>query len=45
MIGWIIVAVGTFATLWSIGAAIYFTVRPGETNADHPKLLILRNDR
>lgn len=45
MIGAIIVAVGTAATLWSIGAAIYFTVWPGETNPDHPKLLILRNDR
>jgi hypothetical protein len=45
VIGWAIVAVGTLATLWTIAAAMYWTIRPGETNPDHPKYLILRNDR
>jgi hypothetical protein len=45
MIGGIIVAVGTIATLWTICAAVYWTVHPGETDPDHPKRLILRNDR
>ncbi len=45
MIGWAIVAIGTAATLWSIAASIYWTVRPGETDPAHPKRLILRSDR
>jgi hypothetical protein len=45
VIGWLIVATGTLATLWTIAAALYFTIRPGETEPDHPKRLILRNDR
>lgn len=45
MIGWIIVAVGSLATLWTFGACIYWTLHPGETSPDHPKRLILRSDR
>lgn len=45
MIGWAIVLAGTVATLWSVAAAIYWTVRPGETDPRHPKYSILRNDR
>lgn len=45
MIGWIIVIAGTLATLWSIAAAIYWTVNPGETDPAHPKYSILRSDR
>jgi hypothetical protein len=45
MIGWIIVAVGTVATLWTICASIYWTIWPGETEPDHPKNIILRSDR
>ncbi|HLI95130.1 MAG TPA: hypothetical protein VKT72_03465 [Candidatus Baltobacteraceae bacterium] len=45
MIGWIIVIVGTAATLWTICAAIYWILRPGETEPDHPKRIILRDDR
>lgn len=45
MIGWIIVIAGTLATLWSIAAAIYWTVNPGETDPSHPKYSILRSDR
>ncbi|HKU66244.1 MAG TPA: hypothetical protein VJP85_00555 [Candidatus Baltobacteraceae bacterium] len=45
MIGWIIVGVGAVATLWAFAASIYWTIRPGETQPDHPKYLILRNDR
>ncbi len=42
MIGSIIVVVGTIATLWAFAAAAYWTVRPGETNPEHPKRMILR---
>lgn len=45
MTGSIIVAIGTLATLWTIGAALYWTIRPGETEPDHPKRMILRSDR
>lgn len=45
MIGWIIVAAGVAATLWTIAAAIYWMVCPGETEPDHPKRIILRHDR
>lgn len=45
MIGWIIVTIGSAATLWTICAALYWTIRPGETNPDHPKYSILRSDR
>jgi hypothetical protein len=43
--GWIVVAIGTLATLWTIGACIYWTVWPGETDPDHPKRLIFKDDR
>lgn len=45
MIGWIIVASGCAATLWTVGAAIYWMVWPGETDLDHPKRIVLRQDR
>lgn len=45
MIGWIIVGGGAAATLWTIAAAIYWLVRPGETEPDHPKRIVLRSDR
>ncbi len=45
MIGTIIVAAGTLATLWTVCAAVYWTIRPGETEPDHPKRIVLRSDR
>lgn len=45
MIGWIIIAVGTIATLWTVCASIYWMISPGETAPDHPKLIVLRRDR
>ncbi len=45
MIGWAIVVIGTAATLYTIVASVYWLIRPGETEPDHPKRLILRNDR
>lgn len=45
MIGEAIVAIGTVATLWTIAAALYWTIHPGETQPDHPKRIILRRDR
>ncbi len=44
-LGWIVVVAGAVATLWTIGAALYWTFQPGETNPDHPKYLILKDDR
>ncbi len=45
MIGWAIVVVGVIATAWTFGAAILWTIRPGETEPDHPKRIVLRDDR
>ncbi|MBV8639377.1 MAG: hypothetical protein JO322_14955 [Candidatus Eremiobacteraeota bacterium] len=45
ILGWIVVIVGTLATIWTIAATVYWTIRPGETNPDHPKNLILKDDR
>lgn len=45
MIGWIIVVAGSVATLWTICAALYWVIWPGETAPDHPKRIILRHDR
>jgi hypothetical protein len=43
--GWIVVAGGSVATVWTIAIALYLTIRPGETDHDHPKRMILRSDR
>ncbi|HEY9179104.1 MAG TPA: hypothetical protein VIO32_00190 [Candidatus Baltobacteraceae bacterium] len=45
MTGWIIVLAGGAATLWTIAAAIYWLIWPGETQPDHPKRIVLRSDR
>jgi len=45
LLGWLIVAVGSTVTLWSIAASIYWVIRPGEAEPDHPKNIILRGDR
>lgn len=45
ILGWIAIAIGSLATLWTICAAVYWTVRPGETDPDHPKRLIFKDDR
>lgn len=45
VLGWIVVIGGSLATLWTIAAAVYWTLRPGETNPQHPKNLILKDDR
>jgi hypothetical protein len=43
--GTLIVVVGAIATLFAFVAAFRATVWPGETAPDHPKHLILRDDR
>lgn len=45
VLGWIVVIAGSVATLWTIGAALYWTIRPGENEPTHPKRLILKDDR
>ncbi|MFN2449826.1 MAG: hypothetical protein ABR508_08570 [Candidatus Baltobacteraceae bacterium] len=43
--GWVIVACGAAATLAVIVLALFWTIRPGETDPGHPKRLVLRSDR
>jgi hypothetical protein len=43
--GWIVVWLGVVLTAVVIVAAIYWTIWPGETDPNHPKNMILRNDR
>jgi hypothetical protein len=45
VLGWIVVALGTVATLYAIVIAIYWLIRPGETDPEHPKRIIMREDR
>ena len=45
VLGWLVVVIGTIATLWTIGAALYWTFRPGEYEPNHPKRMILKDDR
>jgi hypothetical protein len=45
VLGWIVVIVGAIVTTGVIAASVYWLIRPGETDPDHPKRLILRNDR
>ncbi|MGH7659953.1 MAG: hypothetical protein ACRENA_03410 [Vulcanimicrobiaceae bacterium] len=45
MIGFAIVIVGAIVTLWTMGFAIRTSLRPGETDPEHPKYSILRPDR
>jgi hypothetical protein len=42
---WAIIATGAVFTAWTIAAAIYWIVRPGEASPDHPKNLILKDER
>jgi predicted signal transduction protein with EAL and GGDEF domain len=44
-LGWIVVGLGAVATLGTIVAAFYWTIRPGERDPLHPKRMILRDDR
>lgn len=44
-LGWIIILAGSLVTLWTIGFAIRAFIAPGETQPDHPKRLILKDDR
>ncbi len=45
VLGWIVIAGGAIATVFTIAAAAYWIARPGETEPDHPKRTILRDDR
>lgn len=44
-LGWLVVVVGSLATIWTIAIALYWTIRPGEADPNHPKRMILRSDR
>lgn len=45
VLGLVVIAVGSVATIWTIIIALYWTIRPGETDPDHAKRMILRSDR
>jgi len=45
ILGWIIVIIGTIATIYTIVAVIYWIIRPGETDPSHPKRIIMKDDR
>ncbi len=45
ILGWLVVVFGTIATLFAIASTVYWFLRPGETDADHPKRIVLRSDR
>lgn len=45
VLGWIVVAAGALATAYTIVAAAYWIVHPGERDPRHPKYVILRRDR
>lgn len=45
VLGLIVIAVGSVATIWTIIIALFWTIRPGETDPDHAKRMILRSDR
>lgn len=41
----VLLALAVLITVGCIAAAIYFVIRPGEKNPDHPKYSILNADR
>jgi hypothetical protein len=43
--GTIVVILGSIATLYAFVVAVRTTLRPGESESEHPKLLIFRDDR
>ncbi|GEM_PF-1352185 len=43
--GWAIALGGSLITLWTIAFAVRVMIAPGETDAHHPKMLILKDDR
>lgn len=42
---WLIVGLGFVASIYAIVAAVIFSVAPGETEDDHPKRLIFKENR
>lgn len=45
VLGWMVIILGAMATVGTIVAAAYWTIRPGEREPNHPKYLILKSDR
>ena len=45
LLGTIVVIVGAILTLYTFVLAVRTTVRPGETESEHPKLLIFKDNR
>ena len=44
-LGLLVIVVGAIITLFTVVASIYWCIRPGETDPNHPKRNILRSDR
>lgn len=45
VLGWMVVVIGAITTIATIVASVYWTVRPGENDPQHPKRLVLKDDR
>lgn len=45
VLGWLVIAAGVVATAWTIALSIYWTIRPGEIDPNHPKYTVVRDDR
>ena len=45
VLGTIVVVGGALATLYAFVMTVWVTLRPGEKGPDHPKNLVLRDDR
>lgn len=45
ILGTIVVIVGAILTLYTFVVAVRTSIRPGETEDAHPKLLIFKDDR
>jgi hypothetical protein len=43
--GLVVVVVGALATVWTIVFAVRASIWPGETDPEHPKYLIFKDDR
>lgn len=43
--GAIVIIVGGIVTAWTVVMSVYWCIRPGETDLNHPKRTILRGDR
>jgi nitrogen fixation-related uncharacterized protein len=44
-LGWTVIVVGAIVTGFTIVMSVYWAIKPGEKDPEHPKYTILRDDR